>query len=171
MKLDSMSHRGLSIYSIRIFLIDILALTFVYLVPTISHLTKLPLYFFEPMRIAVFVCLIHTTTKNTFLIAATIPLFSLIVSSHPEILKSVLITMELLANLLLLFIFTRKGYKFSAMFISIVLSKSFYYLTKSALLQLNLIEGSLISTPVVIQWIMAIGLSFYVTLKYEEFVN
>jgi len=32
-------------------LFDILAILFIYFVPVLSHLTALPIYYFEPMRI------------------------------------------------------------------------------------------------------------------------
>ena len=91
MKIDALSRPGLSIFSVRTFLIDFLIVSFVYFLPTFSHLINVPLYFLDPMRIAVFLCLIHTSRKNTFLIAVTLPFFSLLVSSHPAVIKTFLI--------------------------------------------------------------------------------
>lgn len=168
MKIDALSRPGLSIFSVRTFLIDFLIVSFVYFLPTFSHLINVPLYLLDPMRIAVFLCLIHTNRKNTFLIAITLPFFSLLVSSHPAVIKTFLITGELLINLLLFYYLTQKTNTFISLFLSIVISKAIYYTAKFAFIQMNLIDGSLVSTPILVQWIIAIVLSFYVALKYED---
>ena len=146
---------------LKIYLIDLMAISFIYFLPALSHLTSLPLYFIEPMRLAVIFCLIHTSKKNALLIAGTIPLFSLIVSSHPAIFKSLLITTELVLNLFLFFYLIQKTNAFTAMFLSILWSKLFYYLVKYAFIQFQLIDGGLVSTPFVIQLFIAIGISLY----------
>ncbi len=171
MKIDALSRPGLSIFSVRIFLIDFLIVSIIYFIPTFSHMLNLPLYILDPMRIAVFLCLIHTSRKNTFLIAVTLPLFSLLVSSHPAVIKTILITAELLINLLLFYYLIQKANTFISLFLSIVISKVIYYTAKFAFIQMNLIDGSLISTPFLIQWIIAIALSFYVALKYKDSID
>ena len=75
---------------------------------------------------------------------------------------------ELLINLLLFYYLTQKTNTFISLFLSIVISKAIYYSAKFAFIQMNLIDGNLISTPILIQWIIAIVLSFYVALKYED---
>ncbi|MDY0202455.1 MAG: hypothetical protein RBR40_15895, partial [Tenuifilaceae bacterium] len=57
-------------------LFDIFALAFIYLIPTISHMLSFPLYLIEPMRIALVLALVHTTKRNAYIIALTLPLFS-----------------------------------------------------------------------------------------------
>jgi len=155
-------------YLSKTLLIDFLSITFIYFLPALSHLTALPLYLIDPMRIAVLFCLIHTNRKNTFLIAVTIPIFSLIVSTHPAIFKSVLITIELLANLVLFYFFIEKLSTFLAMFLSIVLSKLIYYSGKYIFLQLEIIDGDLVSTSLIIQWVVALGLSLYAAIIFNN---
>ena len=79
-------------------LFDILALTFIYFVPTISHMLSFPLYLIEPMRIALILALVHTTKKNAYIIAITLPLFSFLVSAHPVFYKMMLISGELVID-------------------------------------------------------------------------
>ena len=155
-------------YLSKTLLIDFLSITFIYFLPALSHLTALPLYLIDPMRIAVLFCLIHTNRKNVFLIAVTIPIFSLIVSTHPAIFKSVLITIELLANLVLFYFFIEKLSTFLAMFLSIVLSKLIYYSGKYIFLQLEIIDGDLVSTSLIIQWAVALGLSLYAAIIFNN---
>jgi len=155
-------------YLSKTLLIDFLSIAFIYFLPALSHLTALPLYLIDPMRIAVLFCLIHTNRKNAFLIAVTIPIFSLIVSTHPAIFKSVLITIELLANLVLFYFFIEKLNTFLAMFLSIVLSKLIYYSGKYIFLQLEIIDGDLVSTSLIIQWVVALGLSLYAAIIFNN---
>jgi len=161
----------ISIHSTKTMLIDFIAISFVYFLPALSHLTSIPLYLIEPMRLAVILCLVHTNRKNALIIAVSIPLFSLVVSSHPAILKTILITIELLINLFLFYFLCKKTNKFISMFLSIVLSKIIYYSLKYVFIQVNMIDGNLISTPLVIQWLVAIGLSLYAALIYERTKN
>ncbi len=82
---------------------DILALLFIYLVPTFSHLISIPIYLYEPMRIMLILAMVHTTRRNAYIITLTLPLFSFIVSFHPVFLKSILIAGELALNVALFF--------------------------------------------------------------------
>jgi len=109
--------------------------------------------------------IVHTTKKNSYLIAVTLPLFSLLISAHPSIIKSSLITGELILNVWLFFIISEKiNSKMFTMIISIILSKIFYYLVKLLLINFALISGNLISTPVYIQMVMTLLLGSYVYL-------
>jgi len=168
MKTKTITQSLISAYSSKTILIDFLAITFIYFLPALSHLTSLPLYLIEPMRLAVIFCLVHTNRKNAFIIAVTIPLFSLVVSSHPAILKSALITIELMINLFLFYFLIEKTNKFVSMFLSIVLSKIVYYSAKFMFIQINLIDGELVSTPLIIQWLVVIGISLYAALIYKR---
>jgi hypothetical protein len=164
MKTKTITPSFISAYFSKTLFIDFLAITFIYLLPALSHLTSLPLYVIEPMRLAVIFCLVHTNRKNAFVIALTIPLFSLVVSSHPVLIKSVLITIELMINLFLFYLLIERTNKFISMFLSIILSKFVYYSAKFYLIQINLIYGDLISTSLITQWIVALGLSLYAAI-------
>jgi len=114
---------------INAFLIDGAALGFIALMPAASHLTGIPFYFLEPMRIMLAFALIFSSHTNSFIIALALPLFSFLVSGHPFPLKMGIIMAELLLNA---WIFTMLYQKFNRAFVSmfsaIVLSKIFCYL-------------------------------------------
>ena len=154
---------GLSISKLntRSIVLDILALAFIYFVPTISHLLNVPLYLVEPMRIMLILAIAHTKKKNAYLIALTLPLFSFLISGHPNIFKAVIMTMELLLNVWLFYELTKRTNQFVAMLSSIILSKIFYYLLKFGLISFAVLQTDLISTPIYLQVITSLVFSGY----------
>jgi len=145
--------------------LDIFAIAFIYFVPVLSHLFALPIYYLEPMRLMVILAVAHTSKKNAFILAATLPLFSFLVSAHPVFLKTLLISGELMFMVWIYLTLSKKiSNQFGAMAISIGISKIAYYLLKFALLSAVLIEGSLISTPILIQVVTTILFSGYIFL-------
>lgn len=151
-------------------LFDIVALAFIYFVPTISHMLSVPLYLIEPMRIALVLALVHTTKTNAYIIALTLPIFSFLVSAHPVLLKMILISAELVLNVWLFYlIFSKTKNAFASIFSSIVLSKGIYYLAKFALISFALMPSSkLIATPLYIQLITTVVFSFYLGLIFRR---
>jgi hypothetical protein len=142
---------------------DILAIIGIYLVPVLSHLTALPIYYIEPMRLMLILAIVYTSKKNAFILAATLPLFSFVVSAHPIFLKTILITSELLLMTWMFYLLNEKIHnKFGSMILSISISKIAYYLLKFTLISAVLIEGSLISTPILMQVITTILFSCYI---------
>ena len=155
----------LSISKIRVIVFDLMALLAIYLVPSVSHLFSFPVYYIEPMRIMLILAIAHTTRKNAYLIALTLPVFSMLISAHPSLIKTSLITGELILNVWLFFFLSEKlSNKVLGMFSSMVLSKLIYYLIKFLLINTALMTGNLISTPIYIQLIMLFILSGYVYL-------
>jgi hypothetical protein len=144
---------------------DIVAIGVIYLIPVLSHLLALPVYYIEPMRLMLILAIAHTSKKNAYILAATLPLFSYIVSAHPVFLKTLLISGELLLNVWLFFFLSEKiKNKFGPMLISVGISKIVYYVLKFALLSAVLLEGSLISTPILIQFVTMLLFSSYIFL-------
>jgi len=151
--------------NIKTYLIDFALLLFIYFLPAISHLFAFPVYYLDPMRIALVVALIHTSKKNSFLIALTLPLFSFIISSHPQLIKSFLLSTELLLNLAFFFLLKDKLKNvFVSLLASIIISKAIYYLLKFAFINFALLNDSLFSTPYYFQIISALLLSIYIYL-------
>lgn len=137
---------------IRTSLFDVFAISVVYLVPVFSHLFAIPLYYAEPMRLMLVLAIMFTSKKNAFIIAATMPIFSMLVSGHPVFYKALIMSGELVLNVFAFYFLVEKiKNKFSAMALSIVISKAAYYGLKILLLNLALIGGSLISTPIIFQ--------------------
>ncbi|MBU0561118.1 MAG: hypothetical protein KJ799_07955 [Bacteroidetes bacterium] len=153
----------LSFEKSKVLLFDLLAILVIAFLPSISHLVAFPIYYLDPMRIIIIASLVLTTKRNTYLIALLLPLFSVLISSHPSIIKSTLILSELLLNVFLFYAISKKTSNlFLSGFASIFFSKVFYYSAKYILLSTAVMAGSLISTPLVIQIGMMILLSLFV---------
>lgn len=146
-------------------LIDLSALALIYFTPAISHLFNFPFYLIEPMRLMLILTLVHTTKRNAYLIALTLPVFSFIISSHPSIVKSLLIAGELAVNVWLFFELSKfiKQYFVTAL-LSIFISKIIYYAAKALLLYTTVLTGELVSTPIYIQLLMTVLFSVYIYL-------
>ena len=143
----------------NVLLIDIVLLAALYLLPSFSHLTALPLYKLEPMRIALIVALLFTNRANTYLIAFTIPLASAWITGHPPPLKAVLMGIEFSILVATYSHLVRKVRipAFVALTAAILLGKVTYYTLKLGVLSAGWLGGSLISTPVQTQIILALG--------------
>ncbi len=155
--------------TISFVIFDILALTFIYFVPTISHMLSFPLYLIEPMRIALILALVHTTKRNAYIIAITLPLFSFLVSAHPVFYKMMLITGELVINVwLFYFIFNKTKNAFASILSSIILSKAIYYLAKFIAIAVIIKSSeSIIATSLYIQVATMLVFSAYLGLMYR----
>lgn len=153
----------------KTFLVDFLSLAAVAFIPALSHMLSIPIYIFEPMRILLVLSLVHTSKKNAYLIAVLLPLFSFLISTHPSVVKSLLITTELLLNLYLFFLAARYiNSTFIAALASILVSKIYYYTAKFGLASAGLIGGELIATPIYLQLIIAAAVSAYVYFFYKN---
>ena len=156
--------------TINYIIFDILALAFIYLVPTISHMLSFPLYLIEPMRIALILALVHTTKRNAYIIALTLPIFSYLVSAHPVFYKMLLISGELVLNVwLFYFILGRTKNAFVSILSSIVASKAIYYMAKFIAVALILKTGeSIIATSLTIQVATTLVFSVYLGLMFRR---
>ncbi len=146
---------------------DLIIVVMLYMVPTISHLTALPLYKFEPMRWVLLLTLLITgEKKNSFFLAATLPLFSFAVGHHPIFIKCILLTIELVANVFL-FDYMFKFIRNSAvsMFLAIIFSKILYYFIKILCISTGLLEGQLFATSIWIQIIVVL----IITLLFHNY--
>jgi hypothetical protein len=151
--------------------LNILAIMLVYFIPTISHLTGVPFYLFEPMRVFIILALVHSNKTNAYVLALTLPLFSFAIASHPVFLKSIIMTLELVLNVYLYYLFVEKKMaNYQAVILSIIGSKLIYYFMKFLLLHFLLIQTNLISTPIYIQLITlaVFGIYSYIIIKYRK---
>ena len=146
--------------AVGIGLTDAAAVLFVFAVPALSHLTSVPFYLLDPMRMAVLGALLFSKNwKNALVLALALPLFSFAVSGHPVYPKFLLIAAELSVNVLLFAWLSRKMNAGIAAFVSILLSKVLYYGFKAAVLSAGLLQADLISTTIWWQLGVAVGLS------------
>jgi len=155
--------------SLPTLLADAAALTFIYFIPAISHLLSFPLYLIEPMRLMLILAMVHTSQKNAYLLALSLPLFSLLISGHPSLPKMILISVELTLNVYLFFtLYHRLKNTLTAVFISIVASKIVYYLLKYILISMAIIQTDLFSTPFVFQLLTTVVFSLYMFQFFKK---
>lgn len=143
-------------------LLDIFALLAITLTPALSHLLALPIYLLEPMRIMLVLSIIHTSKKNSYAIALMLPIFSFLISAHPSIIKTLLISSELILNVWLFnLVLNNIRNVFVSMIAGILISKVFYYSIKFGLMSIGLLSGDLAATPIYLQFVIALVLSTY----------
>lgn len=168
-----MKHNTLAIDKKRVAgtaLLDIFAIAFIYFLPALSHLLSFPLYLLDPMRIVLIIALVHSGKNNAYVLAATLPLFSFMVSGHPILPKMFLIGGELALNVWLFFFLRSRlekltrGNLFLPAALSILLSKAVYYLAKFSLIGFAVIDSDLISTPLWLQAVTLVTLSLYLSI-------
>ncbi|MBN2236741.1 MAG: hypothetical protein JW729_04230 [Bacteroidales bacterium] len=136
------------------YLLDGLALLLVYFIPSISHLTGIPFYLFEPMRVFIILALVHSNKTNAYVLAFTLPLFSFAIASHPVFSKSIIMTFELVLNVYLYHLLVEKKMaNYQAIILSVISSKLVYYLLKFGLIHFLFLQSNLVSTPIYIQFI------------------
>lgn len=152
-----------------VFICDVIFLMLMYLIPTLSHLTSWPLYMFEPMRCVLLLnLLVLGNKKNAYLMAITLPLFSYFVGSHPVLVKSLIMTIELVMNIWLFDMFTRKVANcMLAMLLSILVSKALYYSLKYVSISFGLLNTDIVDTNIFIQLMVALIISM-LFVKYTE---
>ncbi len=156
-------------YKYRSAVIDLLGLTVVYFTPAIVHLVNYPIYYLEPMRLFVIFAIAHTSKKNAYILALSLPIFSFLVSAHPSLIKTLLISGELALNVFLFYlIFFRSGKLLASIAGSLIISKAAYYLLKFALLSGGLLSGTLIATPIFVQIVMVIVFSVYISAFFKN---
>ena len=146
--------------AVGIGLTDAAAVLFVFAVPALSHLTSVPFYLLDPMRMAVLGALLFSKNwKNALVLALALPLFSFAVSGHPVSPNFLLIAAAPSVPVLLSAWLSRKMNAGIAAFVSILLSKVLYYGFKAAVLSAGLLQAELISTTIWWQLGVAVGLS------------
>jgi hypothetical protein len=157
--------------TVRSVIFDVTALLFIFFVPALSHMLSVPVYFIEPMRLVLILMLLHTTKRNAYIIALTLPVFSFLVSAHPVLPIMMLMTAELVLNVFLFYLFVNKFKSVpGAILSSIIGSKAFYYLVQFGLLNTAIISSGLADIPIYVQIIMAFVFTGYafVTLKLRK---
>ena len=162
---STLNHSTSSIFPIL--LVDFVAIAFVYFMPHLVKITGIPLYLIDPMRLWILTALIFTNKPNTLVLVLVLPLLSHLVGGHPHIVKTILLSIELLLNVSFLYYLEKHWTVFWSAFVSIIISKSIYYILKFMSLNFGWIQGDLLSTPLWIQAVMTTVMSFYVTLFYR----
>lgn len=148
-------------------LFDLAAIAFIYFIPALSHLLSFPLYLIEPMRLVLILALVHTHKSNALILAATLPFFTFLVSGHPVLPKAMIISGELVINVLLFYLFLQfAGNKLAAILGSIILAKAIYYGMKFLLIHWAVLDSGLVSTSLWIQLTTTLVFSVYLALFF-----
>lgn len=161
------------IVTTRNIIVDVGILIAIYLIPALSHMTGVPLYYLDPMRFFLLLGFFLSNNKyNAIILATTIPLFSWLVSGHPVLPKAFLISIELLTNVLILsyFIKSNKKFLFPSLVLSIVLSKVVYYLFKFIFIQNGILKMEMIATDLYIQLVTLFLLSIFLWFLFRKSV-
>lgn len=144
---------------------DLIALTLVYLLPSISHMFNISLYLIEPMRIVIILSVLHTNRMNAFILAATIPIVSFLISGHPLLVKGLIMSAELSLNVFLFTLFLgKKMHPFLVAVLSIIASKIFYYILFFIVSSLGLLPVRPDSTPYLSQLLVTLAFGLYTWL-------
>ncbi len=154
--------------NVRAIVFDLLAIAFIYLVPTISHMLSIKLYLLEPMRLMLILAMVHTRPRNAYVLALTLPFFSYILSAHPLLVKSALIAVELSVMVFLFYFLVRRIHSLAAIFASIWISKLLYYLLKYAAISTVLPAEPLVGTPLQLQLLTSAAFSLYVYFMFRQ---
>lgn len=155
--------------TIKTLIFNASAFLFIFLVPAISHLIMLPVYYIEPMRVMLILMLLHTTKSNAYIIALALPAFSFLLSGHPVPPKMLLITAELTLNVFLFYFLVNKIKSVPAAIIfSVIGSKVFYYLIKLVLINTAILSTGLIGIPIYMQIIMLLLFTGYAFIAIKN---
>ena len=156
-------------YPLKVLFIDSFLLLAIYLLPAVAHLTGIPVYMMEPMRLALILAIAHTNRANTYLLAATLPLFSFLLSGHPVFIKMLIITAELLLNVWMFYFLTRRRlHPFTAMIIAILLSKIVCYLLYWPLISFAFMVEEAEPRFLLIQLLTTTIFGFYISLTVKR---
>ena len=151
--------------NIKSLLINLGGILIICFLTEISGLSGIPFYLFEPMRVIIIIAIVHTSKENAYILALLLPATSYLFSNHPSVIKTFILSGDLLLNIFLYFSLIKfKVNKFLLISMCIVASKLAYYLVKYLLIQFSVLNGDLIATPLYIQILIVIFLSSYVYL-------
>jgi hypothetical protein len=154
---------------LKALVIDMAALGFILLTPSLAHFFSFPVYMLEPMRVMMILSMAHSTRRNSYLVALALPLFSFLVSGHPEPVKMMIITAELVLNVYLFYMLaSRLNNFFLSGFLSIVLSKIFCYLAYLVVFSMAFVRDEAGTQFLVVQALTTLLFSGYLYLIFKN---
>jgi hypothetical protein len=150
-------------------LLDSVAVLLIIITPAVTHLTGIPFYMMEPMRLMLVLSMAHSNRINTYLLAAALPLLSWLLTGHPFFLKMIIISGELLLNTALFYFFTRNLRSvFLPMLSSILISKIACYLAYGLAFSWSFVQEEAGILFLVIQLFMMIVFSTYIYIMRRK---
>jgi hypothetical protein len=149
---------------VRTVIIDAVLLVLLFLTPAITHYLGVSYHYFEPMRVALFLGLLMVNDKrNGYLLAALLPVSSMIVSGMPIPPICALMVIELMLNVFLFHLLTKVTKSaFVGMFAGILVSKIVFRLLKC----LVVTNGALQASVVLANWQLQLIMSFALVVGF-----
>jgi hypothetical protein len=156
---------SLGLISARNLLFDSAAVAFIILAPAVAHMLTFPLWYLEPMRLVLVLAIMHTSKQNGYLVALVLPFCSWAFSGHPELVKMVIITAELSANVALFYWLDRRiGNPFAAILVAILASKFLCYRLYWMVFSAVFLAAETGTVFLGVQLVVTLALSLYVFL-------
>lgn len=151
-------------------IVDALFILLVYFTPVIAHTISFPVYLLDPMRWCVLGSyLLLRNRNNALLLAFSLPLISYMFSGHPVLFKNMLISIELMFNIILLDVLLKRFENvFVSVLLSIMVSKLVYYLLKAFIISLGILHTNIIDTTLLFQVVVSILISLLFTKYYRK---
>lgn len=154
----------------RTALIDVALLATACLVPTISHLTALPLYHLNPMMLVLMASLLLVNDRrNAYLMALLLPCVSMLAVGMPTPLKALCMVAEMETLVLVSQVLKVFGSKFfgqlGAMLVAMLCGKVVYYSLKALLIPAVALVGTPVATQVIVCVAAAIVFALIVSRK------
>lgn len=151
-------------------IVDALFILLVYFTPVIAHTISFPVYLLDPMRWCVLGSyLLLRNRNNALLLAFSLPLISYMFSGHPVLFKNMLISIELMSNIILLDVLLKRFENvFVSVLLSIMVSKLVYYLLKAFIISLGILHTNIIDTTLLFQVVVSILISLLFTKYYRK---
>jgi hypothetical protein len=123
----------------------------------------------EPMRFMVVLSIAYVSRSNSYLLALTLPMFSWVVSGHPEFYKTLVMTAELVLNVFLFYYLVKRiDSVFLSMVISIVVSKIFCYALYLVFFSIMFIEEEAEPVFLIAQVITTVLFSSYLSIILQK---
>ena len=157
---------------LRTVIIDAALILLLCVTPAISHFFGVSYHYFEPMRIALFAGLLMVDDKrNGYVLAALLPLASLLISGMPTPPICALMVLELMLNVFLFHVITKVAKSaFVGMLTGIVISKIVFRLLKWAVISQGMMQTSELIANWQVQLIVAVVFAavFAIVLRLKQ---
>ena len=156
----------------RIAAVDALLIAVACLVPTLSHVLALPLYYLNPMLLVLLAgMLLVRDRRNAYLLAVLLPVVSMLAVGMPTPLKAVCMVAEYATVVFVSGLLQGWNKRFvgtlGAMLVAMLAGKAVYYLLKALILA----PAVLVSTPVTVQLLVVVAAAVlyavFVSLKFK----
>ena len=156
---------------IKIIVLDAVLIAAIIVMPVISHILPVPLYLIEPMRLMVLGSLLLRNKKNSLFLALTLPIVSFFFTGHPVFVKVIIISFELILNVFFFEFLIQRFNTFVSVFISVMISKTIYYVVKYFFVSSGVLRGDVISTPLSIQMFTTVAMSIVLYFLLSHRIN